>query len=171
MNPVHEFSFFVPGLPAPGGSKTFFPMWDRIGRLVTTMRNNRPWPVIRVVDDAGERNKKWRDTVSKYALVHVGRTWKLWEGPFKCEFIFFMPRPQAHYRSGRFSDQLRTDAPVFHLQKPDALKLARSTEDALTGIIWKDDSQVIRGAQEKRWCNGDEKPGCSVRLILYPSRA
>jgi Holliday junction resolvase RusA-like endonuclease len=27
--------------------------------------------------------------------------------------------------------------------RPDVLKLARAAEDALTGIVWRDDSQIV----------------------------
>ena len=39
-------------------------------------------------------------------------------------------------------------------KKPDVLKLARSTEDALTGLIWMDDAQVWEMQILKRYSEG-----------------
>jgi hypothetical protein len=35
--------------------------------------------------------------------------------------------------------------------RPDVLKLARAIEDAITGVIWVDDSQIIDEHLYKRW--------------------
>lgn len=40
---------------------------------------------------------------------------------------------------------------VIHTVKPDATKLWRSTEDALTGIAWRDDAQISVQVVEKRY--------------------
>jgi Holliday junction resolvase RusA-like endonuclease len=46
--------------------------------------------------------------------------------------------------------------------RPDATKLWRPTEDALTGIVWRDDSQIIRQLVRKRYCGPGEVPGAEV---------
>jgi Holliday junction resolvase RusA-like endonuclease len=169
---MNEFTFFVHGMPAPGGSKNVFPMWDRQGELVCkTLPSGKKMPVLRVVDDAGDRNKQWRLCVQNYAKAHRGANFQLWTCPVKSEFIFYLPRPQCHFRTGKFSHELRDDAPAFHTQKPDALKLARSTEDALTEVLWKDDSQNVVTRAEKRWCGTTDKVGCAVRIILLSEAA
>jgi hypothetical protein len=48
--------FFVPGIPAPGGSKKAF-------------HHAKPGKII--VKDACKRNKPWRDTVASFALEPV----------------------------------------------------------------------------------------------------
>jgi Holliday junction resolvase RusA-like endonuclease len=162
---IPPLTFFCEGKPAPGGSKTFFPVWRRDGSLVTEKRNGRIWPIIRVVDDAGEGNKAWRAAVAVQARAFMKSA-----APFtcaiKCEFIFFLRRPQNHYRTGKFAHMLRDDAPAYHITRPDALKLARSTEDALTGILWRDDGQNIVIRPEKRYMTHDEKEGVAVKILL-----
>lgn len=166
MNP--ELSFFIEGHPAPGGSKTFFPVWRKDGTLVTERRGPRIWPIIRVVDDAGEANKNWKAIVAVIARKYMGAA-KPFEEPVNAEFIFHLRRPLSHYRTGKFAHLMHPEAPAFHVQKPDALKLARSTEDALTGVIWKDDSSNVRITSEKRWVGRDEKEGCAVRIMVIRS--
>ena len=48
-------------------------------------------------------------------------------------------------------DLLKDSAPVFKDTAPDLSKLWRAVEDSLTGIVYKDDSQVVQLALQKRW--------------------
>lgn len=157
-----ELTFFCEGDPAPGGSKSAFVARRRTGPLVTRPDGS---PVVNVTDSGGKRNKNWRKVVAWTARSFMAGK-KPFEGPIKVEFVFYFRRPGSHFRTGKFAHLLRDGAPVHHTQKPDALKCARSTEDALTGVIWIDDAQNIVGRQEKRWCAIGEKPGCAVRLII-----
>lgn len=165
QTPPQSLTFFVTGTPAPGGSKTVFPIWRRDGSLVTTIRNGRVWPVFNVTDDAGEGNKAWRKDVAFQAKQFMGGR-QPFEGPLKVEFVFHLRRPRCHYRTGRFAACLKGDAPQHHTQMPDALKFARSTEDALTGIVWVDDSQTKRICSEKLWANPGDPIGCRITLIV-----
>lgn len=160
-------SFFIEGVPAPGGSKTFFPLWRRDGSLVTEMRNGRPWPIIRVTDAAGEGNKRWKKNCAMFAKFFM-KSSPPFEVAVKVELIFYIVRPKNHYRTGKFSHMLRDDAPRQHIIRPDALKFARSTEDALTGIVWHDDAGNVRICSEKRYKKPDEREGCAVRIVLIP---
>lgn len=121
-----EVAFFVPGVPAPGGSKKALP------------RPGGGPPLI--VDDA-KRNKPWRSRVAAFALAAMADRPPL-EGPLQFQVTFSMPRPKGHYRTGRRAGELKPGAPHYHTTKPDATKLLRALEDALKGICWLDDSQV-----------------------------
>ncbi|MFZ1730810.1 MAG: RusA family crossover junction endodeoxyribonuclease [Bacteroidota bacterium] len=57
--------------------------------------------------------------------------------------LFLLPRPKSHFRSGRNAHLLRETAPRFPTSKPDADKLSRAVLEALTGVAYKDDAQVI----------------------------
>lgn len=118
-----------------------------------------------MVDAGGKGNAEWKKAVAIQARSFMQGTAPV-ECAVKVEFIFFLRRPKAHFRTGKFAEILRDDAPVFHTQAPDALKYARSTEDALSSIVWKDDSQNIRLCTEKRWCGPEDKEGCAIRLVL-----
>lgn len=52
-------------------------------------------------------------------------------------------------------------APIAPIVRPDLLKLARAVEDALSGVLWKDDSQVVVEVLRKRY---DEPMGCVVTV-------
>lgn len=137
-------SFFVPGLPAPGGSKKVF-LNRKTGKPIVT-------------DAGGKANKDWRAAVA-FAACEIFS--KPLSGPVKLQIVFYLPRPKAHYGTGKNSDVLKENAPLWHEKRPDGLKLRRSVEDALTGIAWIDDSQVAIGIEEKRY---SERIGAEIRI-------
>jgi Holliday junction resolvase RusA-like endonuclease len=57
--------------------------------------------------------------------------------------VFVLARPRSHYGTGRNADRLRATAPAWPCSRPDATKLLRAVEDALTGVVWRDDGQVV----------------------------
>ena len=116
--------FFVPGVPRPGGSKRGFIVGKRV-----------------IITDACKGSKTWKDTVAAFAADYWRPRQPL-TGILRVEFTFYMPRPMSHYRTGTHCDDLRADAPRYHSGKPDVLKLSRSTEDALSGIVWRDDCLI-----------------------------
>lgn len=64
---------------------------------------------------------------------------------------FFLPRPK----------RTKLDSP-----RPDLDKLVRSCLDAMTGVIYADDSQVVRVTASKRWADA-EGPGARVIVICW----
>jgi Holliday junction resolvase RusA-like endonuclease len=56
---------------------------------------------------------------------------------------FYFARPKSHYGSGRNAQLLRKGAPDYHTTKPDIDKLSRAVLDAITGILIRDDRQVV----------------------------
>src|SRR5690606_38386495 len=89
------------------------------------------------------------------------------EGPVVVTFMFMLARPKSHFskakgREGKVGEQYR---PLEHTTKPDLLKLARSTEDALTGVVWVDDAQVTRMKLHKNYCDEGQSPGVCIEII------
>lgn len=126
---MRQISFTVPGIPAPGGSKkAFIP---------------KGWSRAIITDAAGEKNREWKAAVAfaaYEAMKSQGET-TLFSGPMEMEVIFYMPRTKAHFNS---KGELRGDAPLHHTNRPDVSKTTRSTEDAMTGVVWEDDSEVVQ---------------------------
>jgi crossover junction endodeoxyribonuclease RusA len=112
-----------------------------------------------IVTDASKHIKTWKRAVAEAGRLAAPKT--LLDLPLKVFCCFIMPRPKKHYRTGKFSNELRADAPHGHSIAPDALKLMRGTEDALTGIIWKDDCLICDERQTKVY--GD-KPGAKITI-------
>ncbi len=143
---THTISFFVPGIPAPGGSKKFVGFAKSTGRAI-------------LVDAAGQRNKDWRASVATVAAACMSGVAPL-EGPLAVRLTFLMPRPKGHRKP---SGDMRNGAPMYPTSRPDALKLARSAEDAMTGIVWRDDAQTVRLEAEKHYADG-RACGCEVTV-------
>lgn len=123
-------NFWVAGIPQPGGSK------KHIGRG-------------RIVD-ANPRAAAWKAIVKEAAEVAMNSRPPL-EGPVVLRMYFTLPRPKSHYRTGKFSELLKEVAPKDHVVAPDATKLVRPTEDAMTGVVYKDDSQVVGQWAQKNY--------------------
>lgn len=134
--------FFVPGIPQPGGSKKAF-INRKTGRPIIT-----------------EDNKKSKDWKALVALFSVDKISEPLKGPIRVSFCFFLPRPRAHYGSGNNSHRIKDSSPRYPIVRPDCTKLIRSTEDALKGIAWFDDSQIVIQTAQKQYGN----PGCHIRI-------
>lgn len=129
-------TFFVRGNPRPGGSKRY------VGHYYnSTVRKHVPL----LVDDC-DKNPFWRNTVAATAReAMAGR--KKYTGALELSVVFYLPRPKSHYGVKGLLPSAR-EHPIV---KPDTTKLMRSTEDALTGIVWKDDAQVVEQTAIKRY--------------------
>lgn len=143
--------FFVPGIPKPAGSKTAF-------------RNRHTGRII-VTDASGAPGRNWRSDVKAVAMAAMEKTGM--QGPVTCPvvftFNFYLPRPKGHFGTGRNAHKLKLSAPLHPTTPPDGSKLARAAEDAMTGIVWKDDAQVVTQIVQKRYCCEDRKtPGLEV---------
>jgi len=72
-------------------------------------------------------------------------------GPISVSWTAYFPRPKSHYRTGKYAGQLKDNAPVWHITRPDRDNVDKFILDALSGIFWKNDSQVCDGPLSKRY--------------------
>ena len=131
-------AMFIPGVPAPQGSAKAFVVGKIKPHAVVTHDNGRTVP--------------WRDTIRSHVLMADPRRNYVIDNPVgpvivRCEFV--MPRPKSLPK--------RSTPP--HTKRPDTDKLARAVGDALTGLVYTDDSQVVQWVASKRYAAIDEKPG------------
>jgi len=124
---MSRIAFEVPGIPVAKGSARAFVVGKRAIVSQTNAARQRPW--------ASAITLQARDAMQAAGLA-------LFRGPVRVGLRFWMPRPKAHYRTGRHAGELRPDAPTDHASKPDLDKLERLVLDALTGVVWVDDGQV-----------------------------
>lgn len=109
-------------------------------------------------DDQGRERAKYAAPVVAHRNLVVGALVAAWKGqppltgPVLVSARLCFPRPKSHYRTGRFSHQLRDDAPLLHTQYPDLDKCLRLLFDALTVAgVWADDNQACDVRGQKRW--------------------
>jgi Holliday junction resolvase RusA-like endonuclease len=74
-------------------------------------------------------------------------------GPLRVELDFVFLRPKSHYRTGKYADQLKDNAPEMHTSRPDCDNLAKFVLDALNGMYWTDDSVISFMTVKKRYGN------------------
>jgi Holliday junction resolvase RusA-like endonuclease len=131
-------TFFVAGVPAPGGSKTgiYIPNLKRV-----------------VMTPASKKTKPWMGLVA--ASAKEAYSGPLLTRPIWLSIEFRFCRPKGHYGTGKNAGTLKSSAPKHCLVKPDRTKCLRSTEDALVGIIFRDDSQVVSGPTTKVYVERD----------------
>lgn len=147
-------SFFVPGIAKTAGSKRAIPFEKSDGSLG-----------VRVIDD-NPKTKGWMADVKHYAgQAMAGQRTSLVEGPVAVEVTFFLLRPDAHFGTGKNAALLKPSAPEYPTKKPDLTKLWRAAEDALKGIVWKDDSQVVWQNTRKAYVHQSQVPGVKVEVF------
>jgi Holliday junction resolvase RusA-like endonuclease len=153
--------FTVAGQAKPAGSKTaHVPLHPKTKQ---PFRRNGGQIVANVVD-ANPKAKVWQRQVAQVASQHWGAR-PLLNVPLAVLFVFYEPRPQNHYGSGRNAGRLKESAPLYPAKKPDVLKLSRGVEDALTSVVWRDDALIVHEELRKEW---GEHAGVQITIATMP---
>lgn len=132
-------SFFVPGIPKPQGSHRAW-VNPKTGRAIITETNK------------GTRD--WRGDVKALAQRAMGN-FPMLDGPVVIRLNFVMKRPVSTSKS-------KPTPPA--VKRPDLDKCARAIFDAITGVVYNDDSQVVDLHATKRIAEIGEQPGCQITV-------
>ncbi len=134
---------FIPGNPVPQG---------------------RPRACIRgkhasVYEDA--KSKDWKKTIAVHAMVWLddyldnflphGRRWTLIDTAIKLQVVFNILRPKS------VSVKKRPEP----ITRPDLDNLVKAVKDALNGVLWRDDSQIIELEAKKVY---HDPPGVDITI-------
>lgn len=139
--------FTVYGIAEPKGSMRprSFRLGD--GRIITK------------VTDSNRNLSKWQDLIKADASRVLGalaeRDRAVLDGPVRLTVAFYLPRPQKYAKRG---------VPVAHLTSPDWDKLSRAVCDALTGIAYRDDKQIVEAFIAKGYADVDDVPHVRIRV-------
>ena len=143
--------FTVLGRPQQKGSKQVLPVKG---------------PRRFVVRESNIKARPWAMHVAAAALdAHY--TTSLITGPVIVAVTFYFARPKGHYGTGRNQQELRRSAPREMTVMPDVDKLARCALDALTGIVFRDDAQIVDLHAAKRY-GEPERADFIVRELQPP---
>ncbi len=140
-------SFFVAGEPKAKGSTRSFVIK---GKAVTTSSN---------------RNlKQWELRIAHEAQACVPLGFCDGESAYKVEVRFQFPEPKSHAKAYIY----------WHTKRPDIDKLGRAVLDALTGVCWHDDAQVMELLLQKEYaakhCSKEFGPGARIRILKTSGR-
>lgn len=146
MKPQIVFSVVICGVAQPAGSKQAWVPTDRDGN---PYRGPGGRIVVNVVDD-NPKSKGWKKLVANEAWKAWGAR-KLLDGPLYVRAVFYQERPGAHFGTGRNSELIKQAAPAFPMTRPDLLKIMRGVEDALSKVVYVDDSRIVDEVLSKRY--------------------
>jgi len=125
---------FVPGEPQPKGSTRSFVA--KTGKVVTTADN--------------PDTKPWQGVIATFVRQEIGSTISIPTGPVSLDLEFVMPRRKAEPKR----------VTPAHTRKPDLDKLTRAVLDAIKGLAYTDDNQVVQFTHlTKRTAEIGEQPG------------
>ena len=131
--------FTVIGTPQPKGSTRAF------------MRPGGRFPIV---TSDNPKAKAWQKVVGLGAMAARGAGVTPADGPIELEVAFYLQRPQ----------RLARKATPPHLSRPDTDKLTRAIGDAITGIYWKDDGQIVRIVASKAYAAAGEQPRATITV-------
>ncbi|ASR87242.1 RusA-like resolvase [Mycobacterium phage LastHope] len=147
-NGGRQLRLFVPGKPAPQGSKDF-------KGFAKPKEGEKRGKAILVESSAAVG--PWRERIALAAadaMLAAGLPVLDKKFPVTASLTFVMPRPSGTPKS-------YTPAAV---KRPDLDKLARAVLDGLTDVTWLDDSQVDDMHCRKVLAAIAQQPGCHIRL-------
>ena len=122
-------TFSVDGIPVAKGR----PRFKRVGNFVQTYTPNK--------------TATWEETVKQAAKNAMGST-DLLETPVTMALYFRLPMPQSWSKKRKEGALKGLEAPT---KKPDWDNLGKAVSDALNGVIFKDDSQIVSAHVKKTY--------------------
>ena len=137
-SPAARIAFSVRGEIAPKGSLRARPWRTKDGS-----RSG-----IAMVPSSGRVRSSQALVADRLSAVMAEGNLRAIEGPVSVTLTFYRRKPKSY-------PKLKASWPVT---KPDIDKQARLVLDALTGIAFRDDAQVVRLVAEKQW----GEPGVDV---------
>ena len=84
-------------------------------------------------------------------LLHESAPKQPLGGDIFLQAYFYLPRPKKHFRTGKFSGVLKKDIPLYCKTRPDLDNYLKFVMDCCNGVIWIDDSQVVRVMMSKSY--------------------
>jgi crossover junction endodeoxyribonuclease RusA len=112
-----------------------------------------------IITDSNRNLKSWQQLVAEGASLALGKLPKedraiVTQG-VRLTIAFYLPRPKKYHKP---------DVNPAHLTKPDIDKLTRAVIDALTQVVFVDDSQVIELVARKDYARLNDAPHVDVRI-------
>jgi Holliday junction resolvase RusA-like endonuclease len=141
---MSQLSFFVPGIPSTAGSKRFVGT-SKAGRGI-------------IVDSSGAKGKAWRAVVAFGGQEAAKDLPRPHSAALALTCNFHMPRRKGDLKK---DGTPKPSAPIWHTTKPDATKMFRAVEDALTSILWTDDAIIACQHATKVY---SDRPGVQITI-------
>jgi Holliday junction resolvase RusA-like endonuclease len=132
-----EVVFVVEGAPGPKGSPRVY-IRDRWGQPLRA-------PKVRADSD---KTEAWAEAVAWAAKIAMRGRKPFKDVPLALEVVFYFEHQKKHLTAG---GAMRKSAPLAPMWKPDGDKLQRTTQDAMQGIVFDEDSRFVDWHGAKRY--------------------
>lgn len=163
-NRQQSVEFIAPGFPKPKGNV----IKGRWGGYHDATMGLGDW--LNAVSDQAQaamiggyrKRELWKDPAAKRDSI------LMFTGPIMVDITFVLERPKTFTLPVRLKDDKALWRSMFvdgmppHIKKPDTDKLIRAVCDAMTSIVWGDDSQVVEVHARKRYAYPEESTGAIV---------
>jgi Holliday junction resolvase RusA-like endonuclease len=106
-------------------------------------------PGVRFYDP--EKSKDWKNLIRYHVLDQKPEL--ISEGPVCMKVVFSLKRPKSLPKKVE-----------HHVKKPDLDNLLKAVKDALKGICWHDDSQVVRTEALKKYAVESGREGVLISI-------
>jgi len=115
---------------------------------------------VPIVTESSRSVKSWSQLVAQAANEAIQQLpdddRAVMRGPVRLSIVFYMPRPK------KFARPSKTDAPCITM--PDWDKLARAVGDALSGVVYHDDAQIVEAIVGKFYAPLNSAPHVDIRV-------
>lgn len=126
-----RITFTIPGLPVPQARSRHRVAKLGDGRALVTQYDPK-------------ESREWKAVVRQWAALaraEYGLGQTLLEDPLELEAVFIFPPPKSTRK--RILDDIAHGALIPKVTKPDLKNLLAGVEDAMTGILYRDDSLIF----------------------------
>lgn len=108
-----------------------------------------------IITDSNRNVKQWQQLVAERANVALSECAdaELLTDAVRLTVAFYLPRPKSLPKKVRAC-----------IKKPDLDKLVRAVKDALTSVVWQDDSQVVELLATKHYAPDDRGARVDIRV-------
>lgn len=153
MSSPGDILIVVPGHPVGKGRARSAILYGKNGEPIKSKKTGR----ILTTHYTPEKTRTWEGIARSLAMDAMHRREPL-ECPVRLSLIITFAIPDSWPQWKR---ALALAGRIEPTVKPDADNVEKAVKDALNGVAWRDDCQVVSGAKEKLY---GEQPG--VRILV-----
>ena len=92
-----------------------------------------------------------KDKKIAYKEIKEQFTGEPYTDALKIQFVFHIKRAKSHFRTGKYANELKPSAPLYHTKRPDIDNYVKFYLDVMqmNKLVYLDDSQVIELSAKK----------------------
>ena len=161
-----SFTFRVIGIPASKGSKTAMAIKQKSVPANSSNKSRNKSGYRAVMMEVDKKLPTWTELVKSQARRTIPENWTFSSGDgqiYALFMLFYFTRPAYHFNTrGELLDKYRNLR--YKGSQPDADKCVRAVGDALTGLAYSDDAQLVAPFPVKLYCPPGRLPGATITV-------